>query len=79
MIHQYAYIPIERINDLKLSYSIADPSTWIIIKDGFQFGGLEEIEFSVEQKNEIIELNGQWFNDKSNFDNWLNQNNVLTP
>lgn len=58
---QYGYIPIERVSDLKLTYSIANPKTWTFQIANQVYAGLEELAFSDAQKAEITSLGGQWF------------------
>lgn len=69
---QYALIPILKANELQETYSIATPETWKITKGTTEYGGLEENVFNDIQKAEIEALGGQWFNDATEFKNWLN-------
>lgn len=68
---QYGVIPIDRIDDLKLTYSVAMPSKWKVIKAEITYGGIEEIAFSAEQIQEILSLEGQFFTTAEAFQTWL--------
>ena len=68
---QYAFIPLNRVSEITETFGIADPSTWKFEKDGVQYGGVEEVIFTTQQKAQIENLGGQWFEDKTSFCAWL--------
>jgi len=72
---QYAYIPSNRIPEVTLQYGIATPTSWQFEKDSQQYGGMEEVLFSTQQKAEIESLGGQWFESAEAFQKWLNDSN----
>jgi hypothetical protein len=69
---QYGYVPIENVSLLQEQYSVANPSTWQFEKNGQQYGGVEEYpQFSQAQKDELIALDGAWFESAEDFQAWL--------
>lgn len=71
--NQYGYVPIDKVSELKQTYSIADPTTWTFEKNGQMFGGVEEVVFTDAQKTELIAYGGSWFSNSAEFLNWLNE------
>ena len=67
----YAYIPVEKITQLKQPYSIAKATDWQFERMGKKYGGVEDTEFSPAQKAEIISLEGNWFATGEEFGEWL--------
>jgi len=72
MSSEYGYIPAINRQNVQLSYSIASPDTWQFEKDGEQYCGMEENEFSEEQILEITSLGGECFANADEFLQWLN-------
>lgn len=68
---EYAYIPAENKHHVQLHYSIASPDTWSFEKDGEQYCGMEENEFTEEQMLEIVSLGGECFESAADFLQWL--------
>lgn len=77
-MNQYAFIPIENKDKIKLPYAIAMPKTWTFLRKesendetGKEYAGLEDFEFTEAQKEEILSLGGQWFLNGLSFNEWL--------
>jgi hypothetical protein len=83
MSNQYAVIPAIRESELKLEYSIANPSTWrfqrLEVGGTIQeYVGVEEHEFSAPQMEELRSIEGVVFFPPVDVDDldwqaWLNQ------
>jgi hypothetical protein len=69
----YGAIPFQKADELVENYCIANPSTWNFERQSAQYAGVEDYEFSENQKNEIENLGGVWFSNAAEFLRWLNE------
>lgn len=66
----YGAIPLEKCSQIEQVYTKARPSTWQFERNGVQYGGVEDFEFSQAQKDEITNLGGVWFSSAQEFLAW---------
>jgi hypothetical protein len=69
----YGYIPLINEDKITQSYDLAIPKTWTFTRNDLKYAGVEDTEFSDDQKAEIERLGGQWFATAVEFMNWMNE------